>query len=64
MHHLSDTTIEDKVNGLADKLAALCFEHLEEDLQLGYGNDVIDMNADQDKFDDELWVRDSNAIRS
>jgi len=64
MHHPSDTTIEDEINGLADKLAAFCFEHLEEDLQLGYGNNVIDMNADQDKFNDELQVRDSNAIRS
>ncbi len=56
--------IEDEIDRLADKLAVLCFEHLEGDLHAGYGNDVIDMSMDQDVFDEELRVRDSNAIRS
>jgi len=47
---------------LADKLAAFCFECLEEDLHVGYENDVIEMSMDQDLFDEELQVRDSNAI--
>jgi len=54
----------DTVDELADKLAAFCFEHLEEDLHLGYGNNAIDMNMDQGVFEEELQVRDSNVIRS
>ena len=57
-------TIEEEIDALADKLAAFCFEHLEEDLHVGYGNDVIEMSMDQDSFNEELRVRDSNAIRS
>ncbi len=60
----SDITIEDEINRLADKLAAFCFERLEEDLHLGYVKDVVDMNMDQGAFDDELRVRDSNAMIS
>ena len=60
----SDITIEDEIDRLADKLAAFCFERLEEDLHLGYVKDVVDMNMDQGAFDDELRVRDSNAMIS
>ena len=57
-------TIKEEIDALADKLAAFCFERLEEDLHVGYGNDIIEMSMDQDSFDEELWVRDSNAIQS
>ena len=63
MHSTSDVAIEDEINVLADKLAAFCFEHLEEDLQVGYGVDVVDTSMDQDAFDKELQVRDPNTIR-
>ena len=63
MHRTSDIKIEDEIDGLTNKLAALCFERLEEDLRLGYGGDVMNMGIDQSAFDEELRVRVLTAIR-
>ena len=63
-HHTSDIKIKDEIDGLTDKLAAFCFERLEEDLRLGYGGDVINMGIDQSAFDEELRVRVLTVIRS
>lgn len=58
MHCTPDTTIEETINELADKLAAFCFQHLEEDVCSGDGNNVIDHAA----FAEELQVRYSKVI--
>jgi len=50
------TTIEDKIDGLANKLAALCFKCFEQGLNLGDGGNIVDMNFDQGAFDEELRV--------
>jgi len=63
VHRMSDSTIKGEINKLAEKLAVFCFEQLEEDLHLGYDNNVIDMNTDQDAFDEELQVSGLNATR-
>jgi hypothetical protein len=59
-----DLTIEDEIDRLADKLSAFCFGRLEEDLHSGCVKDIVDMNMDQGAFDEELRVRDSNAMLS
>jgi hypothetical protein len=46
MHHTPDIAIEDKINRLADNLAAFCFDQLKEDVSLGNNNDVIDVHID------------------
>lgn len=51
-----DTTIEDEIDGLADKLAALCFERFEQGLNLGDGGNIVDMGFDQGAFEEELQV--------
>jgi hypothetical protein len=56
MHHTPDIAIEDGVDRLADDLAALCFKHLEEDLNLSNKNNIIDMHIDQEAFEKELQV--------
>jgi len=63
VHCMSDSMIKGEINKLAEKLAAFCFERLEEDLHLGYENNVIDMNMDQGAFDEELQVSGPNATR-
>ena len=63
VHRMSDSTIKGEIDTLAEKLAAFCFEQLEEDLHLGYENNVIDMNTDQDAFDEELQVSGPNVTR-
>ena len=62
MHHTSDISIGHAINELADKLAALCFEHLEEDLSSGDGDNVIG-NLDREAFEEEFRVRDFKVIR-
>jgi hypothetical protein len=37
-------------------LAAFCFERLEEDVSLGDNNNVIDVQIDQEVFEEELQV--------
>jgi hypothetical protein len=58
IHRISDITIEDAINRLADDLAAFCFGRLEEDVNSGNKNDVIDVQIDQELFDEEFRVRD------
>jgi hypothetical protein len=58
VHRTPDIVIEDAVNRLANDLAAFCFEHLEEDLNFGNKNDIIDVHIDQEAFEEELWVQD------
>ena len=57
MRRTADNTIENAIDRLADELAAFCFEHLEEGVTSGDGNNVIDMNIDQEAFEEELRVR-------
>ena len=63
VHCMSDSTIKGKIDTLAKKLTAFCFEQLEEDLHLEYKNNIIDMNTDQDAFDKELQVSSPNVTR-
>lgn len=58
-----DNSIGDAINRLTDELAAFCFEQFEEDGNLGDGNNVADMNIDQEAFEEELQVRNLKAIR-
>jgi hypothetical protein len=58
VHHTPDIAIEDVIDRLADDLAAFCFEHLEEDVNLSNKNNVIDVHIDQEAFEEELRVRD------
>jgi len=51
-----DFALEDVVDRLADKLAAFCFEHLEEVVNSVDVNGV-DENTNQDEFEEELQVR-------
>jgi hypothetical protein len=61
MHHTQDIMIKDMIDELADKLAAFYFEHLEEDMSFGDGDNVTG-NINQKAFEEELWVQDSKAI--
>jgi hypothetical protein len=61
MHHTQDIMIKDMIDELADKLAAFCFEHLEEDLSSRDGDNVTG-NINQEAFEEELQVWDSKAI--
>ena len=58
VHRTPDIAIEDTIDRLADDLAAFCFERLEEDVNLGNKNDIIDVHIDQEAFEEELRVRD------
>jgi hypothetical protein len=58
-----DATIEDTINRLAEKLVAFCFEHLEEDVNSGDGNDINEMDIVHEVLKEELRVRDSKTIR-
>ena len=55
MHHTQDIMIKDMIDELADKLAAFCFEHLEEDLSSRDGDNVTG-NINQEAFEEELQV--------
>ena len=58
-----DATIEDTIDRLAEKLAAFCFEHLEEDVNPGDGNDADEMDIVHEVLEEELRVSNSKMIR-
>jgi hypothetical protein len=55
-----DAAINDAITQLTDQLAAICFDHLERSLDLW--SDGIGMHIDRNALEDELEVRDNDAV--
>jgi hypothetical protein len=54
----ADTTFNDAIDHITEKLAALCLEHFEKNLDLSDGNGSADLNINAKALEDELrvWV--------
>jgi hypothetical protein len=52
-----DTAFNDVIDQITEKLAALCLEHLEKNVDLSDGNGSANLNIDAKVLEDELRVR-------
>ena len=52
-----DAAFNDAIDQITEKLAALCLEHLEKNVDLSDGNGSADLNIDAKALEDELRVR-------
>jgi hypothetical protein len=52
-----DTAFNDAIDQITEKLAALCLEHLEKNVDLSDGNGSADLNIDAKALEDELRVQ-------
>jgi hypothetical protein len=53
----TDAAFNDAIDQITEKLAALCLEHLEKNVDLSDGNGSADLNIDAKALEDELRVR-------
>jgi hypothetical protein len=53
----TDAAFNDAIDQITEKLAALCLEHLEKNVDLSDGNGSADLNINAKALEDELRVR-------